>query len=844
MAKRYRVEPRGGWKLGVKTARPASDLHGPAAPLTAEEEAREAERAARRAQQLEDRLLRRDEQDRRHDPDTELPAQPPERRPSPTGKRRTRDHSDPLESLRSASKPSTSVWVQDNRPRYRKEPADERFAERLVSNGRAVVHDMRSAVLAGYQAVVDLRWVTLTDPYLASPAQVRELSERRSRDFEPGRADLRARTAVAEDGRVVAPPLGLSLRAVRADPALLAVAAGLRGGAADEPAVSADKLRGKEEVYGSAQYWVGRALEELEIAHTQLCLDDPAAALAVERRWSAERADMQREVFGLPHASETQSLLDGMADYHAEGGPVWERIRLDAVVSTALGRDLGIPGCLPSVGSEPRLLDTIRAEDPDSPLLLVPPGVDEAVHEAVVTAALQDVRKVVVASRDDPQLLDSIEGCVLSAVADGHVAYAASVERSRGDAERIGPPAAAARPLTPEERRLGDLVDVVTVRSGSRVPVDGCPGLSVSMDAFCGQRTASPRFAGGDGGLSARRDAAEPLVDRLAASLVAAEDDAGNRPPGDRDAVCARLSTALSAHVFDQVLRAGADPAVDEWVSGVVSAVEVDADRMRVEFDRRVDDRDAAVERVDRVVDAFSAAGVSVVRAAVSPDAPLAPATFRHGDDRDEVCVDPRVLRADDRLTNDRLAENHAELFAAFGRATARWDSGPRAGEAAAFYGAASPAVASRGAFPADSVTAGDAPQQLRSRGLVTAGVREQLVVDAYAHAQMKKAWPDSAAEVTERLDDSRRAGVVISKRLLSAFPSVVDRLVASRAYKHELAESVRGSLAVTDRFVRDLACTPGGGSVPDPPVAPAAAGAAAPDRRPGGREHAEAVSR
>ena len=298
-----------------------------------------------------------------------------------------------------------------------------------VSASRAILASRHSAtaVVAGTQALVELRWGSLTDSALPSAAEVEYQNSKPRLDDDGSRPHL-LNTPQLRDGHYeVVPPLLPSLRAVGCDPGLVKVAAGEYDGARYEPPVLnpvGERQRGSltelqaaakgitlpvdehsVHVQGAALDTLGRAFRDLDAEHLDLCLRDPQASLDVERAWAADRGALLGDVReNALRPEEGRMLVEEMDQYHEAAAPDREAARYQCRVHVAAGRD---PIDSPFTGDEaravddaaPSLLAGVAAVDPDSPLLLVPPGVDAAVqYEPLLARALDTARAEVLGS--------------------------------------------------------------------------------------------------------------------------------------------------------------------------------------------------------------------------------------------------------------------------------------------------------------------------------------------------------------------------------------------------------------------------------------------------------------
>ena len=378
---RGRLEPKSGWRLGVKTSRAPEGAGRPDPEETDEERAKRIVTERTRRARLSDYLAHKDVADLGLDADHTPAGQPLVRRFRGGSEPRHAHHEDPVEDRRTNARPSTSVWSQDPRSQHVKdEAAESDWPKRLGFEGNAAVGDLRRSVVDGFRALVETRWNTLTDQSLPNAAEV-EYQASKPRQSDDGRVPTLLNTAeLRRQHREVVPPIDLALAHVRCDPALLHLAAGEYLGAEHEPPVanpvhpaSGDvspidaELGGlvlpEDEhsrlVQSGAMQMIARAQERVTRVHVDLCLSDPDKALVVEERWAAERDELSGRVrAGSPRPEESRVLLRAIDDYAAGMQPVFD----DARFVGQLHRDLGIGDGAPVPAD---VLDRARDHAPD-----------------------------------------------------------------------------------------------------------------------------------------------------------------------------------------------------------------------------------------------------------------------------------------------------------------------------------------------------------------------------------------------------------------------------------------------------------------------------------------------
>ena len=488
---------------------------------------------------------------------------------------------DPAEERRIADRAvrgeSPSVWAQDTRAPHYRESWDEQQAERLQNEGEAAEQELRKAVRGGLSELVRVRTVVLADRLTPSAAEFERLERRPRLDDDGRRASGRDRAQAVADGLPLAPPLGRSLVHAEVDPALVALAAGEYPGKVLEPPPKPEWLAGpgRAETVAEASGEIARALDDVENAHLERWRDDPVRAADLERRWERERDALSDGASECAAPEETRLLVEGMREYAAGLAETGRGVCYAARVHTALGRDLDSSALPPEVVDAvldryPEVVEGIRAADPDSPLSVVPPGMDQAAYGRVLAAALDTARAPVAAAAREGAPLDPgiARARVLADVAGGVGAQ----ERGReAVAERSGPSSAEAAASVRERRqrelmeragqRFRDVSDVLASR-GVYIHVGDNPGavrqmssglaVEVSGDAFeaVAERGRDGEWFDGPvpkGPIGVQRGA---VADAMRGAAEALWSRASDVPAGASE----RFGVRMAARVFDEVL--------------------------------------------------------------------------------------------------------------------------------------------------------------------------------------------------------------------------------------------------------------------------------------------------
>ena len=893
---RGRLEPRLGWRLGVKTSRAPEGAGRPDPEETEEERAERVVTDRMRRARLSDYLAHKDVADLALDADHTPAGQPLVRRFRGGSEPRHAHHEDPVEDRRTNARPSTSVWSQDPRSQHAKDEAAETdWPKRLGFEGHAAIGDLRRSVVDGFRALVQTRWNTLTDQSLPNAAEV-EYQGLKPRQSDDGRIPTLLNTAeLRRQHREVVPPIDLALAHVRCDPALLHLAAGEYMGAEHEPPIvnpphpdagGVPPIEAEIEglvlpedehsryVHSGAMQMIERAQERVARVHIDLCLSDPDQALVVEERWASERAELAgRARAGSARPEESRVLLRAMDDYAAGMQPVFDdarfvgqlhrdlgigrdtavttdvldrardhapdrlaavaevRVSADVVpfddlagprdrdslvaalrLETALGRVPSVED-VASMRDAPDFVSGLRAVDPDSPLLLQPPGYDgdypDLVRSVVDEAALA-------ARRPSPAavFVDLAEACQrVTAGARAPVREQAAPPPSDPDLLRRA-----------ASDRLTALTEACAV---ARVRVGTGPRGGEPMDVTLPSDIVQSRDAVVDGrdrvlcsitDVDAAAEGLQPAFRELATALAHADRRPAPELPDDgvRDAFALRVASHVLDRPLDDALLGRPADQLDRAQLLVAHLADHD-DRFRRAETERLQQREAAIEHFEVVCDAFERQGVVV---AARADAPLTDRTspsfgVTSGGTAVVRLHSPLVRDPDGSVPDQTLQRAQAHAYVAFGRAAG---SLPRVSDSrAADYRALYVAGASAGqAFRADSV------RLPKDELLVDAALREQIVADAFATDRMRQGWGDAGRPVrpVDRADKARTLDLEPSA---GAWPERARQLVADDAQGKELRRSLTksGTLVnkAVDAYQRSID--------PDPPSAPAPAGAA-----------------
>ena len=871
-----RVEPAGGWPLGVKTSVPPES--GPAEELTPEEAARREASDALAAKRRSDRMARRDEADlaldRHQVPEGRSPFKARDRGNEP----RSPFGGDPAEERRIADRAargeSSSVWVQDGRAEHYRESWDEQQAARLRNEGEAAEQELRKAVRGGLSELVRVRTVVLADRFTASGAELERLESRPRLEDDGRRANRRDRAQVVDDGLPLAPPLGPALAHVEVDPALVALAAGRYRGVVLEPSAKPEWLEGpgRAETAEEAPEAIERALNDVEAAYALRWRDDPARAATLERRWTRERDELRESASASPAPEETRLLVEGMREYADELAETGRGVCYAVRVHTALGRDPETSPIAPdaldrALDSYPDVAEGIRQVDPDSPLCVAPAGAGKA-YGLLLERSLDGARAAVVAAREAGASLTEgvVRARVLASVAEGVEARERAAERdsaARGAADERGGPSSAdpvssvrAREMRDRldraEERFGDLTAALEShgvvfgigRTTDTVRTPGSAGLDVQLAAdrfmlLSEQGRDGERFEGPVpvGSPAERRDA-------VAAAMGAAADAVWS--PEQKPAGAAqRFGERMAARVFDEPLPLpeSVSPEAEAAAAWLASEVGAEASKLALERAHRVEAREDAVERFEKVLEAVD--GTVAVRSRDFVDSDPDGLKAGYGVRRDPasgavssvVLVDPRCRAGDRSLTNSQLAAAHGEAYLALGRALGAADRNERVEDWSQVYGAvASTAADGRAVIVGTGSCAGDRRQEAAvGQALASAAaLREQVRADGFATEQMKRTWPRAWREGTPRVVERADRAVKVSGGRVSELGHR-DRVrhVLERDGKR-LAEDVGRSVGAVEKLVRRASRRDPAPSLPrnpETPPAPAAGAAAAQDR-------------
>ena len=714
-----RSEPRGGWPLGVKTSVPPES--GPVEELAPDEAARQEAADALEAGRRSDHMARRDVSDLGLDEHHVQEGKSAFRTRGRGNEPRTPFGGDPAEERRIADRAlrgeSPSVWAQDTRAPHYRESWDEQQAEWLQNEGEAAERELRKAVRGGLSELVRVRTVVLADRLTPSAAELERLERRPRLDDDGRRANRRDRAQVVADGLPLAPPLGRSLVHAEVDPALVALAAAEYPGQVLEPRPKPEWLAGPghAETAAEAPGEIARALDDVENAHLERWRDDPVRAADLERRWQRERDALSDGASACVAPEETRLLLEGMREYAAGLAETGRGVCYAARLHTAVGRDVE-SSPLPSgvidaaLDRYPDLVEGVRAVDPDSPLLVVPSGMDRADYGSVLGAALDTARGPVAAAAREGAPLDPgiVRARVLADVAGGLGAR----ERDRGpvpeqrSGESLGDVLAEVRERREREfaervaQRFRDVSDVLASRgvyltvgddSGSVERMPSGVAVEVSADAFemVAERGRDGEWFEGPvpkGPIGVQRGG---VADAMQGAAEALWREASDVPV----AASERFGVRMTARVFDEVLPLPSrDPGpAEEAAASLATDIGLEAVNLARERDRRIAARDAAVERFEKVFDAVADRVTVTERNLLDdPDGPIGFTVRRDPESRAvlaEVLVDPRLRAGDRSLTNLELAERHGQAYVDLGRAMGAADP-DRAGDWSKVYGA------------------------------------------------------------------------------------------------------------------------------------------------------------
>ena len=857
-----RNAPRGGWPLGVKTSVPPES--GPVEGLTPAEASRQEAAEALEARRRSDRMAGRDVSDLGLDEHHVQEGKSAFRTRGRGNEPRTPFGGDPAEERRIADRAvrgeSPSVWAQDTRAPHYRESWDEQQAERLQNEGEAAERELRKAVRGGLSELVRVRTVVLADRLTPSAAELERLERRPRLDDDGRRANRRDRVQVVADGLPLAPPLGRSLVHAEVDPALVALAAGEYPGQVLEPQPKPEWLAGpgRAETAAEAPDEIARAFDEVENAHLERWRDDPVRAADLERRWDRERDALSDGASACAAPEETRLLVEGMREHAAGMAETGRGVCYAARLHTAVGRDIESSPLPPEVVDAaldryPDVVDGIRAVDPNSPLSVVPAGMDQSAYGRVLAAALDTARVPVAAAARDGAPLDPgiVRARVLADVAGGVGAH----ERARASVreERSGPSSAEAAASVRERRqrdlleragqRFRDVSDVLASR-GVYIHVGDNPGavrqmssgmaVEVSADAFeaVAERGRDGEWFDGPvpkGPLDVQRRA---VADAMRGAADALWSQASDVPDGASE----RFGVRMAARVFDEVLPLPSrDPgAAEEAAAYMATEIGIEALNLARERAGRIRLRDAAVERFEKVFDAVAERVTVTERNLLAdPDGPIGFTVRRDpasGDLSGEVLVDPRLRSGDRSLTNAELAERHGEAYVDLGRAMGAADP-ERAGDWSKVYGALASTAEDGRAVPVSVGSCAANRWQQAALGEAkgyAAALREQVRADGFATEQMKRAWPRAWRAATPRVVERADGAVRMDDALIGGLgpPKRVNEVLERDGKR--LAADIGRSVGDAEKLVRRAARGPAlpRGAEP-PPRAPAPAAGA-----------------
>ena len=838
-----RQEPRGGWRLGVKTSVPSES--GPAEELSPEEAARQEAADALEAKRRSDRMARRDVSDLGLDEHHVQEGKSAFRTRGRGNEPRTPFGGDPAEERRIADRAvrgeSPSVWAQDTRAPHYRESWDEQQAERLRNEGEAAETELRKAVRGGLSELVRVRTVVLADRLTPSAAEFERLARRPRLDDDGRRASGRDRAQAVADGLPLAPPLGRSLVHAEVDPALVALAAGEYPGNVLEPAPKPEWLAGPghADTAAEAPDEIARALDDVENAHLERWRDDPVRAADLERRWDRERDALSDRASGCAAPEETRLLVEGMRQHAAGMAETGRGVCYAARLHTAVGRDIESSPLPPEVVDAaldryPDVVEGIRAVDPDSPLCVVPPGMDQAAYGRVLAVALDTARAPVVAAARESAPLDPgiVRARVLADVAGGVGALERG--RERAPKERSGPSSAEVAVSARERRqrelleraglRFRDVSDVLASR-GVYIHVGDNPGavrqmssgvaVEVSADAFdaVAERGRDGEWFDGSvpkGPFDVQRRA---VADAMRGAADALWSQASDVPDGASE----RFGVRMAARVFDEVLPLPSrDPGpAEEAAASLATEIGIGASNLAGERAGRIKVRDAAVERFEKVFDAVAdCVAVTERNLLDDPDGPIGFTVRRDpasGAVSGEVLLDPRLRTGDRSFTNAELAERHGQAYVDLGRAMGASDP-ERAGDWSKVYGAlASTVEDGRAVTVSVGSCAANRPQRaaLGEARAYAAALREQVRADGFATEQMKRAWPRAWRQQTPRVVERADGAVRIADARIGGLgpPRRVNEVLERDGKR--LAADIGRAVGAAEKLVRRAARGP-----------------------------------
>ena len=852
-----RLEPRHGWSLGVKTSRAPDGAGSPDPEETPDERSARVADEERRRGRASDAMDRKDRADLGIGADDDVPGMPLVRRRRGGMEPRTAHHGDPVEDRRASYSPSTSVWAQDPRAEHlREEARDTEWDRRMGFEGEAAVRSLRSAVVDGAQALVSLRWGPLTDRSIPNAAEVEYQQSKPRLDDDGSRPRLVEVGKLRAEHRDVVPPLGPSLAHVGCDPALVALAAGRYARADLEPPVFnpvTDRVRDglteiqaaeagivlpddehSQNVQAAAIGILERALSDLDQRHLELCGRDPRASLAAERAWAAERRELLDRVADRSDRPEDgRALVAAMEEHHEAQAPQRDAARYLARVHLAAGRDpvddrASDERLSEILAHQPSLVAGIRELDPDSPLVVVPPGVDaDGQYEHLLSRVLDDARSEALARGVGP-FVPSPGALAVS------VASACASRHEEGERDPFLP---AGRVRTaPQDALAGAAGRLAAFVDGCRHLTDGAaPGAAlpsrfpvrVRLEPQAGRVVARVDLAKG---VEPEDVAAEAHIIARSVFPALAERSSSPLPEDARGRAVAQevFATRVSARVsglpvddvyLDEPDRFGPDHTAGVSLVGEVRRASSESARALV---LAVDRYEAATDRFAAVVSALEAEGVVVRRSdAVPHDPAFVPTVALEGDAAVVDLGSSVPLDRPDQLSVPELVDSQAKAYVVLGRASALTSrGGDRASDFRELH--------------ADGPSTSDARFTDSSGAPSAAALREQVVADFFATDQLDQAWGD-ASQPLRRVDRGPDGGprLEVPAAQRSAWPAELDDLVAADG-KHVRADGNRVS-SWLDRVVKRRSED----NAPQPAAAPAPASAAraaadrVPDRAP-----------
>ena len=408
--------------------------------------------------------------------------------------------------------------------------------------------------------------------------------------------------------------------------------------------------------------------------------------------------------------------------------------------------------------------------------------------------------------------------------------------------------------------RFRDLSDVLASR-GVFFEIGDDPGalrqagtgdfVQVSADAFepvAERRPDGEVFSGRApvGSPDAQREAVADAM-RVAADALWRQD--ANVPDGASE----RFGERMAARVFEEPLPVPREvsPAAEETAARLVSVTSGEASALAHKRAERVEARDKAVERFEKVLEALDGRVRISVRDFMADEEGWVGYAVRRdpesGEVSGEVVIDPRLRHGSRSFTNEQLAERHGQAYVDLGRALGEGDSG-RNEDWSKVYG-----VLASGAKDGGSVTVSVGSCASNSRDHAALGkarayapaLREQVRADGFATQQMKRAWPRAWREETPRVVERADGGVrVAAVRIPGLGPPKRVAQVLERDGK-QLAKDIGRSVGEAEELVRSAArgpALPRGAEAPPRAPGPAAGAVQAQERSQGPRSEQDVL--